>query len=61
MNGIYISPAIVALLIFYHLRRKQASRHEKRRERLGDMYDRLIKMLQNNDAEKGYKNKADQL
>ena len=56
MNGIYVSPAIAALLIFYHMRNTQASRNDKRREKLSSMYERLMKMLENNQVEKGDEN-----
>lgn len=42
---LYISPAIVALLIFVYMRNNQAKRNDKLRERLWKREDELMKIL----------------
>jgi hypothetical protein len=54
--GIYLSPAIVALVIFYQMRNKQATRNDKRRERLWYLHEQLIQMLQNNKEKTSHQN-----
>jgi DNA topoisomerase IB len=42
---LYISPAIVAILIFIYMRNQQAKRNDKLRERLWKREEELIQML----------------
>ena len=42
---LYISPAIVALLIFIYMRKRQADRNDKMRERFWKREEELMNML----------------
>ena len=48
MNNIISIVSIIALLVFAYMRNKQASRNDKKRERLWEMQERLIEDLQKN-------------
>ena len=42
---LYISPAIVAILIFIYMRKRQADRNDKMRERFWKREEELMNML----------------
>lgn len=46
MTNVVPIVSILALLIFGYMRNRQATRNDKRRERLWDMQERLMEMLQ---------------
>lgn len=49
---LYISPAIVAIIIFIYMKNRQATRNEKMRERFREKQDQLMEMLQKERIEK---------
>ena len=59
---LYISPAIVALLIFIYMRKRQADRNDKMRERFWKREEELINILsakKNKDENEPKENKED--
>lgn len=46
MNGLYISPAIIALAIFYYMAYKQKLRRAKRRNKIVKKQAEMLKMIQ---------------
>ncbi len=53
----YISPAAVALIIFFYMKNKQAARQEKLRDRLKEKQEELMEVLRKKAEEEAGSNK----
>jgi hypothetical protein len=45
---LYISPAIVAVIVFIYMKNRQAARSERLRDRLKEKQEELVEMLRKN-------------